>query len=462
MDGRFSALVEELHQGRVDRRTFMVRAVALGVSVSAIATAINFRGASAQDATAEASAAAGGPATAGEIGMQGIEHITDTSGGTIRLVSSWPMTGASTDIGGDSAEAVRMAIEDFGGAAGGFALEYEALDDGIAANQGGWDAGKEAENANLVINDPDVMVYIATYNSGAAKISIPILNEAVPPLAMISPANTTPGLTKAVEGITEPGEPEIYYPTGVRNYMRVTASDDLQGFSSANWAYNELGARKAYILHDKQVYGQGVAQAFRIGFEALGGEVLGFDGYDADNEDYISVMTGIADAGPDILYLGAIVNQNASKLLSDMRSLMTPDDVTFMGPDGLINTAFIEGAGDAAEGAYITFGGLPPASLDTPAGIDWYTRIAEKLGRDPDPYAVYAYEATVVAIQAIDQVKAKDRQAIIDTMLATEGFVGLLGEWSFDANGDKDNQVMGLNVIENGTITYVKEIKPAE
>ena len=77
------------------------------------------------------------------------------------------------------AEAIRMALEDFGNAAGGFALEYEALDDGIAANQGGWDAGKEAENANLVVNDPDVMVYIATYNSGAAKISIPILNQAV-------------------------------------------------------------------------------------------------------------------------------------------------------------------------------------------------------------------------------------------------------------------------------------------
>ena len=48
-----------------------------------------------------------------------------------------------------------MALEDFGNAAGGFALEYEALDDGIAANNGGWDAGKETENANKVINDAE-------------------------------------------------------------------------------------------------------------------------------------------------------------------------------------------------------------------------------------------------------------------------------------------------------------------
>jgi branched-chain amino acid transport system substrate-binding protein len=458
VDVRYTALVEELNEGRIDRRTFMVRAIALGATIPAIAAALNLRGVSAQDSTP---AAGGGPATAAEIGVQGVEHITDTSAGVIKFVSSWPMTGASEQIGGDSAEAIRMALEDFGNAAGGFALEYEALDDGIAANQGGWDAGKEAENANLVVNDPDVMVYIATYNSGAAKISIPILNQAVPPLAMISPANTTPGLTKAVEGITEEGEPEIYYPSGFRNYMRVTASDDLQGFSSANWAYNELGARSAYILHDRQVYGQGVAQAFRLAFEELGGEILGFDGYDADSEDYQSLMTGIADTAPDMLYLGAIVNQNASKLLSDMRSLMSADDTAFMGPDGLINTAFIEGAGDAAEGAYITFGGLPPASLDTAAGQDWYTRIRERLGRDPDAYAVYAYEAAVVAIQAIDKVQVKDRQAILDAMISTEGFVGLLGEWSFDANGDKDNQIMGLNQIENGAIKFLKTITPA-
>lgn len=461
MDGRFTALVEDLDKGTIDRRTFMVRAVALGATIPAIAAALNIRSAAAQDATAEASPASGGPATAAQIGVQGIEHITDTSGGTIRLVSSWPLSAASEQVGGDSAEACRMAIEDFGGAAGGFALEYEALDDGLAAQNGAWDAGREAENANLVVNDPDVMVYIATYNSGAAKISIPILNAATPPLAMISPANTAVGLTKAVEGISEEGEPEIYYPSGLRNYMRVTASDDLQGFSAANWAYNEQGRRSAYILHDRELYGQGVAQAFRLAFEALGGEILGFDGYDKASPDYQSVMTSIADAGADVLYLGAIVNNNASKVLSDMRSIMPVDQVDFIGPDGLINQAFIDAAGDAAEGAYVTFGGLPPASLDTAAGQDWYARMSERLGRDPDAYSVYAYEATVVAIQAIDQVQAKDRQAILDTMLATEGFVGLLGEWSFDANGDKDNQVMGLNVIEGGAFTFVKTITPA-
>src|SRR5690606_21310174 len=111
-------------------------------------------------------------------GVAGVEHVTDTSKGTINLYSSWPMTGASEQIGGDSAEAVRFAVEIWGNAAGGFAINYEALDDGIAANNGSWDAAKEVENATMVVNDPDAVAYIATYNSGAAEASIPVTNEA--------------------------------------------------------------------------------------------------------------------------------------------------------------------------------------------------------------------------------------------------------------------------------------------
>ncbi|MDP9367209.1 MAG: hypothetical protein M3Q03_02855, partial [Chloroflexota bacterium] len=185
MDGRFNDLVEKLASGRIDRRTFLVRAVALGASATSIGGALaKVAPASAQDASP---AAGGGPATAAEIGVPGIEHITDTSKGTIKIYSSFPLTGSSEKIGGDSVEAIKMALEDRGNAAGGFAITYEALDDGIAANQGAWDAGKESENANRAINDPDAMVYIGTFNSGAAKIGIPILNQANPgPMPMIS------------------------------------------------------------------------------------------------------------------------------------------------------------------------------------------------------------------------------------------------------------------------------------
>ena len=451
MDKRFEHLIEQLRRDRIDRRTFFVRAAALGLSASAIGASLRGAGlAAAQDAAG---------AKASDIGAPGVQHITDTSKGRIKLYSSWPLTGASEQIGGDAVEAIRMALEDFGNAAGGFALEYEPLDDGIAANNGAWDAGKESENANRVINDPDAMVYIATYNSGAAKISIPILNAVQPGgMAMISYANTYPGLTKAIPDVTEPGEPEQYCPTGKRNYMRNVPADDIQGVAAANWAYNKLGAKKAYVLHDNQLYGKGVARVFELQFGKLGGEVLGFEGYDPNAPEYQSLMTSIADTGPDLLYLGAIVNLNASKLLQDMRSVMPVDQVAFLGPDGLINQAFVDGAGDAAEGAYITFAGFPPDELQGP-GADYATRMTERLGHSPDAYAVYAYECAVVVIQALDKVQEKDRAAILDTMFATEGFNSLLGgTWSFTETGDTDAQTMSLNVVKDGKITFQENI----
>ncbi|MDP9364634.1 MAG: branched-chain amino acid ABC transporter substrate-binding protein, partial [Chloroflexota bacterium] len=393
----------------------------------------------------------------GTIGRADVARVTETGQGTIRFYSSWPLTGASEQIGGDSVAAVQMALEDFGGAAGGFAIEYEALDDGLAQNNGAWDAGKEAENANRVVNDPDAMVYIATYNSGAAAISIPIMNEAG--MAMISPANTYPGLTQAVEGVTEEGEPDKYYPTGNRNYMRPTVADHLQGGATANWAI-ESGLGSAYILHDNQLYGKGLAQAFRVYYEQLGGEVAGFEAYQPDAPDFQALATSIADRAPAMVYIGAIVNLNPGKLVQDLRSVMPPDQVTIVVPDGCFNQAFIESAGEAGEGTYVTFGGVPPVFLETEVGQDWLGRIRDRIGHDPDAYATYAYESAIVAMQAIDQVRAKDRQQILDAMFATANFNGLSGSYSFTETGDPDRPAIFLGQIRDGGFERVNFITP--
>jgi branched-chain amino acid transport system substrate-binding protein len=457
MDTRFEKLVKQLQSGSIDRRTFLVRAVALGVSVSAIGGALlRVDGAVAQEGTPAAS----GELSPETLGVPGIPHDTSTDKGTINIYSSWPLTGASEQIGGDSVTAVEYALEIYGNAAGGYAINYQALDDGIAANQGSWDAAKEAENAAMVVNDPDAMVYIATYNSGAAAVAIPITNQADPgPMPMISPANTAPALTKDYE-FNDPGQPEEYYPTGIRNYMRVVPADDVQGSAAANWAYSVLGARRAYVLHDNQLYGKGVAAVFERTFADLGGEVHGFDAFDPEAPSYEAVMTGIGATDPDLVYLGAIVNLNASKLLVDMRSVMSADQVAFLGPDGLINQAFVDAAGSAAEGAYITFGGLPASELTGP-GATWRDQMVERLGHLPDAYAAYSFEAAIVALQGIDQVGDKDRAAILDAMFGTEGFRGLLGTWSFTETGDTDSVTISLNIVQDGEITWQENIGAA-
>ncbi|MEZ4504911.1 MAG: ABC transporter substrate-binding protein [Thermomicrobiales bacterium] len=263
-----AGLVAQLYGSKISRREFGKRAAAAGLSAGLIGQALAVHATRAQDAETDLPAAA-------TIGQPGYVNSSDTSKGTIKIYSSWPLTGSMELTGGDAVAAAQMAFEDFGNAAGGYALVYEPLDDGVAANNGGWEAGKETENANKAINDADAMVLMGTYNSGAAKIAIPILNQATPQMAMISFANTYPGLTVAVEGATEEGEPDVYYPTGTRNYMRVCPADQIQGGAGARWAFNEQARTKAYVLDDNSLYGKGVATVFRNVFEELGGEILG-------------------------------------------------------------------------------------------------------------------------------------------------------------------------------------------
>jgi len=120
----------------------------------------------------------------------------------IKIVSSLPRTGSARGQTDTIVNGILMAVEESGHKIGAFTIKYEDLDDATAA-AGQWTAEKEAANADQAIKDPDVMVYIGTYNSGAAKVSMPKLNQAG--LLMISPANTWPGLTKPGKG--DPGEP---------------------------------------------------------------------------------------------------------------------------------------------------------------------------------------------------------------------------------------------------------------
>jgi branched-chain amino acid transport system substrate-binding protein len=373
------------------------------------------------------------------------------AGEKIVIVSSLPRTGSSKGQTDTVVNAIKQRLEEANSQAcdGKFSIEYRDWDDATAA-KGAWDEAAEASNANKAAADADVMVYIGTFNSGAAKISIPILNQAG--LVMISPANTGVGLTKKFD----PGEPEKYYPTGKRNYTRVIPADDLQGAAGANWA-KELGAKTVFILDDTEVYGKGLATVFEGKAKEIGLEVLGREGIDGKAADYRALAAKIVDLNPDLVYYGGITQNNAGQLWKDIRGEGYKNRM--MGPDGIFEQAFLDAAGaDTAEGTYITFGGVPPEKLEGKAA-EWYTAYKAKFNAEPEAYAVYGYEAANVALAAIDKVCEKDRAKILDAVFATKDFQGVLGTWSFDANGDTSLTAMSGQIVKSGKFEFAQAIK---
>src|SRR6202023_3368218 len=135
--------------------------------------------------------------------------------GKLRIYTSWPMQGAMIPEGTGMKNGLDMAVAEAGGGAAGYCLEVINLDD-ASPQTGKWDGAVEAENANKAVADPDAMVYIGTYNSGAAKVSMAITQRAH--MAQVTPANTYPGLTKKLGAA--PGEPEIYRPLKIVSFFR--------------------------------------------------------------------------------------------------------------------------------------------------------------------------------------------------------------------------------------------------
>jgi branched-chain amino acid transport system substrate-binding protein len=390
------------------------------------------------------------------LGLLGITTLVGRQGSAggdpdlIKIVSSLPRTGSAKAQTDTIVNGIKIALAEADYQAGGFRIEYADWDD-ATAGAGQWTAEAETANAARAVRDPDVMAYIGTYNSGAAKISMPILNKAH--LLMISPANTWPGLTKPDKG--DPGEPTIYQPTGEVNYVRMVPTDDLQGPLGAAWA-QEMGVRRVYVLDDNEVYGKGIATLFIEACQDLGIEVLGHESIDSKAQEFKPLMATIKGEKPDLVYFGGTTQSKGGQIAKDM--IAAGLDCKLMVPDACYEEAFITSAGaeNVNDRCYVTFGGLPPEELKGP-GRAFVEKYEKRFGGKPEGYAIYGYEAAKVALEAIRKAGVKDRRAILKACLAIKDFdQGALGTWSFDEHGDTTLKTISGNVVHDGKFELVK------
>ncbi len=370
--------------------------------------------------------------------------------GVARIYLSVPFSN-HTDI----VHGAQQAFDEANGRAGEQALEFVPLRDDIVQPQKGpdgkdvyhWDTETELANARRAAADPQAVAYIGTYNSGAAKISIPVLNRVH--MAMISPGNTYPGLTKPNTGVA--GEPWVYFPLGTRNYFRVVPADDLQGAAGAAYAAKQLGAKSFYTLDDTELYGHGVAVIFdstarqlRLTSKTPGGNGSeGVNGKAANFEGLAGEVAGrIMKGAPDLVYYGGDVSNHPGLVLKALRAQGFQG--LFLGADAMIDSQFAKEAGESYSKAYATQLGLPANKL-----LPWYTNYQQRWPSDVDPnFAPFGYEAMRVLLAAIGKVGAQGNRSLDDYREAIRATVAgvkssdlpngtILGPpWQFDANGD--------------------------
>jgi branched-chain amino acid transport system substrate-binding protein len=377
------------------------------------------------------------------------------AGKTLVVGTDLPLQGAATDANVSTNNMIKLYLEQIGNKAGDYNIELKEYDNATAA-KGSWDDATCAKNAQDHVANTNEVAVMGTYNSGCAKIIVPVLNQDPDgPMLMVSHANTNVGLTKT----WDPGEPEKFYPTGKRNYARVVTTDDYQGQAAAQYVAKELGFKKCFVINDNQTYGQGVAKAFIDEAQKQGIEILGNEAWDAKQPNYTAFFEQIKATNPECLYIGGIYDNNGGQLVKDKVKVLGDNTaVPMMGPDGFTGYTDLQ-AQPEAEGMLLSFAGLDQSTLlaQGGAGADLVKAYKEKYGTDPvGSYPLYGVAAMQVILDAIAKSDGT-RKGITDAVFSGEGITipadkAVIGkEIKIDpATGDSNNKDISILKMTSG------------
>jgi branched-chain amino acid transport system substrate-binding protein len=353
----------------------------------------------------------------------------------VLIASDMVLQGSSRTQTLQIVEAIRQVLDSAGWKAGAVNVGFQSCDD-ATAQAGKWDPGKCSQNANAYAENPALLAVIGTFNSGCAAIEIPVLNQAPGGgLAMVSPANTYVCLTEGGPGCGD-DEPDKYYPSGTRNYVRVVAHDAYQGAALAQFM-QEQGTTALYVLNDKEAYGLGVATNVRNAAEHLGIEVVGFEAWDPRASNYEALMRKIGESGADGIFLGGLTDENGAQVIKDkVKVLGDNSTVKLYMPDGFTQQSSIDESGvENTRGAYFSVAGVPIEEFG-PAGQEFIEEFSARIGDEPvDPYGVYGAQAAQIVLEAIAK-SDYTRAGVIEQLFATEVADGFLGDFTFNENGD--------------------------
>lgn len=391
-------------------------------------------------------------------GGEGASTDAATDGGAtaaneVTIYTSFPLQGASRPTGLAIQNGIELAFEEAGYEAGDVKINFEPLDD-ATAQAGQWTPEAESANAKRAAQDPSAVAYLGTFNSGAAAVSIPILNEAG--LAMLSPGNTAVGLTSDEPGAdTDAGEPDIYYPTGKRNYARIVPKDTVQGAALAR-VMDEDGCTSVGILHDNEVFGEGLATNVELAGEDYDYDLINAGGIDTKAANYRAEAEDLAGEGIDCFFFGGITASNAVQLYKDIAAAVP--DVKLYGDDGVADSDFSEGLPEeVAANTKVTVATLSEEDYG-PEGAKFYKDYEAKYGK-AEPYAIYGYEAGLLALDVLERAEdPKDRASVIEALFATKDRDSILGTYSIDENGDTTLTDYGVFGIDGGELVFDSKV----
>jgi len=318
-----------------------------------------------------------------------------------------PYTGASAAYGEQFWKGASQAAEDINAAGGinGEKIKLVQGDDACEPKQA-------VAVANRLVDSDTLKAVIGHFCSSNTMPASEIYDEAG--IISITPASTNPKITER----------------GLATVFRMCGRDDQQGIVAGNYIVDVLKAKKVAVIHDKDTYGQGLADATKAQLNKRGVKEVLYEGLTRGEKDFNSLVTKIRASGADVVYFGGL-HPEAGPLVRQMRE----QGVTakFVSGDGIVSEDLVTTAGGPqyTKGVLMTFGADP---LQNPAGKT-VVETLRKAGYEPEGYTLYSYASLQAIAAAFNGIKGTDGTKAAE-WLKSHSVNTVLGEKSWDSKGD--------------------------
>ncbi|WP_284946108.1 branched-chain amino acid ABC transporter substrate-binding protein [Acidisoma cladoniae] len=350
---------------------------------------------------------------------------------TIKIGVPVPLSGPYANAGIDIVNGGKLAAAKINAAGGvlGKQIELVPEDDGCDAQMG-------VQAAQKMV-DSGVVAVAGSYCSGAALPELTALKRA--------------GIPYVLDAATNPKLTEM----GVTTVFRTIGRDDEQGPFAAGYMANDLHAKKVAVIDDNTTYSKGLADNIVASLKTDGVDVVYYDAITPGQMDYSAVLSHVATLMPDVIFYTGYFSE--AGLIAKQAAALHIKAV-MMGGDATNDPTLIKTAGPGAEGWTATTAPLPQFLSGAKGFVTDFTAAYKTA---PGPYSVYEYDAVDVVAKAITDANSLDPAAITAALHKIKGFMGLTGDITFNAKGDRETAVYITVVVKNGEFAPGMMLDPA-
>jgi branched-chain amino acid transport system substrate-binding protein len=366
---------------------------------------------------------------------------------TVKVAVSLPI---KTSSGQSFLDGIQFALNEVNGKAGDTSVELLTFDTTDPNDPNGSPSAQlEGEVAAKAAADDAVVAFIGSYSTQQAEASTALLNEASIPHIVLS---GWPGLTRPGFAAGEPGK---YYPTGRRHVFRIGPGEDVEAMAAIEWM-GEMGIENVYLVSTSDGASAILSEIFAVNAPEEGVDVLAHDvlAMEADADDFKTVAERVIAAQPDMVYYVAD-NPNFITALHEI-------DPTFpiMSTHALLDESlFTQGDNDLANNVYLTDRFVPVGLIDDEAAQSFTQLYRDTYDADPSKETLAGYEAMVVALAAIERAEQPTPREVLSAMENLGEFSGILGNWSFDVNGEQTIYLISTWQFEDGRWNFIQVIE---